>query len=765
MKRRSPWLFFRNVSAFFTLPALIVGSRCEAQCGYPVTLHTNKDYCVGSSLIVESPHALQKIVWYKNGQPVATATGSQSWDTAGKSLPVAPGLGSSISDMASDAAGDLYLMYDFEVLKYTPGGGYGVTVLGSSSFSLGDWESMVLDQQGNIYLLLVAGPAFPDSALVREYFAGSQPSPGPADSAGVIGHFPTIATAYGTAGSLFMDCQKNIYVYFSTHQLVVKWPAGSDNGMIVAGNNNVFNPSCTPIGAFGRVRVDNQGNIFYIVGNGVTEMAVGAFGPVAITENGCSGYNATRSVTDFWLDAHDTIYQCGYDKNADAVYVDKWAPGVSTGQTILSHLPVGLSTGRITMNMDIKGDIFLGFVNSNSILEFKRQSSIDSAYTPADTGAYYALVTDIQGYTSVSDTFRINSPTAGPPSIEISASATSTPVCTPITFMANVTDAGYDPSYQWVVSGVPAGGDSAVYTYNLFANGDRVYCILHAQAGCAGPVSDTSNVIGLDIDPHGAASVTIGTSKDTICQGDTATFNATVINGSSHPVFEWLINGMSTGDDSSSYTSDRFSNGDVVTCLITSDDVCGLAKSNSIPVSVSVPPKVLGGQIYTIITGHSVTLAPVITGDVAAYTYAWSPVIGLSDPAIADPVAGPTSNTLYTLKVTAPGGCSDTGSVFVNVYTPISVPGAFTPNGDGHNDIFYVLGGPVNSRVEEFAVYDRYGAVVFAVHGVAPGDARFGWNGKIGDSPAPAGTYVYLVVMQFANGSRQLYKGTVILVR
>jgi gliding motility-associated-like protein len=103
--------------------------------------------------------------------------------------------------------------------------------------------------------------------------------------------------------------------------------------------------------------------------------------------------------------------------------------------------------------------------------------------------------------------------------------------------------------------------------------------------------------------------------------------------------------------------------------------------------------------------------------------------------------------------------------ILVNVYTPISIPGAFTPNGDGHNDLFYVLGGPVNSQVEEFAVFNRGGAEVFHVHHVAPGDPTFAWNGSFHGSPAPTGTYVYFVVMQFANGSRQVYKGTVVLVR
>jgi len=742
--------------------ALALALEGGAQCGYPVTLHTNKDYCVGSSLIVNTSHALQNIVWYKDGQPVASATGSQACDTSGISLPVQPpaDISSFISDIASDDTGNLYIYYSTQVLKYTPGHGYGLPLVSGVYY----WGSLVLDQQGNIYTLLTAGSGYEDSALVTEYLTDSPSSPSAVTSRTAVPRQQQLTDNYGVAGSLFLDCRHNIYVYFPGNQLVVKWPAGSATGVIVAGQNTYI-PQCFPAGAMGRVRVDLSGNIFYMVGQAVVKMVPGASGPVPVTTGGCIDNYTTRAGTDFYIDAGDTVYLCGYDGHANSFYVDKWAPGAAAAQTILTHAQTYPPNGdRISMNMDVKGNIFLGFVNSNSLLEFRRRSTIDSAYTPPDTGSYYAVVTDIQGYTSVSDTFRVNSP-APPPSIQINATATNTPVCTPITFTATVTNVGYDPSFQWMVSGVPAGGDSAEYSYNLFANGDQVYCILRTQAGCEGPVADTSNILALTIDPQGAASVTIASPKDTICQGDTAVFIATVANASANPTFEWLVNGKNTGDDGPDYSSSHFSNGDILTCLITSDDVCGLAKSNSIPVSVDVPPKVEGGQLYTILRGQSVTLTPVITAVAGTDTYSWSPPVALSDPAVPNPIADPTSNTLYTLKVSAPGGCWDTASVFVNVYTPVRLPEAFTPNGDGHNDVFYVLGGPINSRITDFAVYNRFGTEVFAVHGGTPGDPRFGWNGSFHSSPAPAGTYVYFIEMQFADGSRQSYKGTIILIR
>jgi gliding motility-associated-like protein len=138
---------------------------------------------------------------------------------------------------------------------------------------------------------------------------------------------------------------------------------------------------------------------------------------------------------------------------------------------------------------------------------------------------------------------------------------------------------------------------------------------------------------------------------------------------------------------------------------------------------------------------------------------------GLSDSTIENPVASPFVTTDYKLKIASPGCGTDSGYILVDVYTPLGIPSAFTPNGDGHNDIFYVLGGPTNSEVEDFEVFNRWGQIVFQTHNATPGDPSGGWNGYIHGQPAAVDTYVYQVVMRYANGTSQLFKGTVILIR
>jgi gliding motility-associated-like protein len=685
---------------------------------------------------------------------VSTVTGTQGLDT----VPLIISLGhslqpGSITRLRADGLGNVYAFYG-NVEKYSPGG--TTTVLNSwDSLHLG-FSDMFVDQPGNIYLN-IGGVSIgsPDTGLVMKFAAGTY------DTSTVVPNSYDNGFRYGQSASIFIDCQGDVYIY-TTEQRVLKWVPGSTNAVLVVGANT-GDTLCVPVGGSGQVWVDNAGAIFFMVGNGVQKLMPGASQAVTVTPSNCDGFSGLV-ISDFWLDGKDTLYQVGTNVAARTVVLQKLAPGSTTPVTIAT-MPLNMFNGDFSsFTVDIKGNFYLCDLEDNKLFELRRSSAIDSAYMPTDTGSYYAVVTDIQGYSTVTDTIVINSPVTAAPSISITATADSTPVCTPVTFTAAVNNPGPGASYQWIVSGVPTGGDSTTYSYNLFADGDQVYCILTGQDGCLGPVADTSNIIRMGINPEGAASVTIAASpKTSICTGQTIAFTATVMNGSANPTFEWLLNGDSTGDDSSSFTRSDFSNNDVVTCLITSDDVCGLAKSNSIPLTVSIPPVIEPGQIFTIPRGESLMLDPVISGTVN--TWAWTPGSWLSDSTIADPVADPPATVTYTLMVEANGGCGDTAKILVDVFTPLAIPNAFTPNGDGRNDRFYVLGGPVNSVVETFDVFNRWGQPVFRAHDAAPGDAAAGWDGRVNGSLAQPGTYVYVVVMRFATGSRQMYKGTVEVIR
>ena len=769
MKRFLPCTIF--IAHFLTF-----SPDCRAQCGYPLSFATNNNYCVGSTFGLTSPHALEKIVWYNSGHAFDSAKAVQSLSTNGITV-----VGGQSSDAGNnqavhctgifvDEAGNLYVAdNNLEwVKKYAPGSTTGVVVAGghgagAAANQLDNPAAVFVDHQGNLYVYDAA------NNRIQEWAVGA--------SSGVTVAGAGEGSYSGLGAGLYVDCGGNIYVGDAAQFGVLKFPPAANDpttgiGTLVAGGHGLGDGAdqfYTP----GDICLDSRGNIFVddTYNWRVQEWTVGAAAGATVAGGNGRGLNANQiTAVNIWVSGDDTVYVSDGGNGLNNSRVQKWSPGASSGQTLFGGNGIGSAPNQFNGNgpiyMDVRGNIFVSDGGNFRVQEFVRTSSIDTTFTPTAPGKYYAVVTDMQGFTETSDTLYVNAPQAGPPSISINSTTNAAPVCVPIFFNATAANAGISPNFQWEVSGVRVGGDTTAYSNNLFANGDQVFCIMTTQAGCTeNVVSDTSNIITLAIDPKGAATVTIAATKTQICQGDPVDFTATVTNGSAQPTFEWLLNGNPIpGDDSAAYHSDSLSNGDVLACLITSDDACGLAKSNSIPVAVSLPVAIAANQTFTIPYGKSLVLTPDVTGgDIVSWL--WTPGKGLSDSTIENPVADPATTTLYTLKVVEAGGCSDTASILVNVYIALGIPNAFTPNGDGHNDIFYVAGGPQNSQIEDFAIYDRWGVILFHVRGVAPGDPSFGWNGYVHGQPAAPGTYVYLITMKFADGSSRMYKGTVILVR
>jgi gliding motility-associated-like protein len=117
-----------------------------------------------------------------------------------------------------------------------------------------------------------------------------------------------------------------------------------------------------------------------------------------------------------------------------------------------------------------------------------------------------------------------------------------------------------------------------------------------------------------------------------------------------------------------------------------------------------------------------------------------------------------------SLTVTSDSGCiavfSDTTIIALcsDAVTDPVLPGAFTPNGDGHNDILYVRGGPLVEM--ELNVYNEWGNLVFT------SDMQsVGWDGSYKGKPQPAGTYVWTLTGTTADGEPVNTHGSVTILR
>jgi gliding motility-associated-like protein len=106
--------------------------------------------------------------------------------------------------------------------------------------------------------------------------------------------------------------------------------------------------------------------------------------------------------------------------------------------------------------------------------------------------------------------------------------------------------------------------------------------------------------------------------------------------------------------------------------------------------------------------------------------------------------------------------CTDSFQVCIRVLpeTQLFVPNAFTPNGDGKNDLFMPLG----VYVEEFQmwIFDRWGDMIFTTT-----DMRQGWDGKANGGAKIAQEDVYVWVINYTdNQNRKIRKvGHVSLIR
>ncbi|MGB3084039.1 MAG: gliding motility-associated C-terminal domain-containing protein, partial [Saprospiraceae bacterium] len=100
---------------------------------------------------------------------------------------------------------------------------------------------------------------------------------------------------------------------------------------------------------------------------------------------------------------------------------------------------------------------------------------------------------------------------------------------------------------------------------------------------------------------------------------------------------------------------------------------------------------------------------------------------------------------------------SDGGEVYV--------PNVFTPNGDQINDRFFVYANEDVHLIDEFAVYNRWGEVVFAQQNIPPNDPQYGWNGIFRNQPASPAVFVYRVVWHDKFGGYHQAKGDVTLLR
>ncbi|WP_160711509.1 PKD domain-containing protein [Chitinophaga solisilvae] len=197
---------------------------------------------------------------------------------------------------------------------------------------------------------------------------------------------------------------------------------------------------------------------------------------------------------------------------------------------------------------------------------------------------------------------------------------------------------------------------------------------------------------------------------------------------------------------------------DTTLYTVTVTDTLGCPKPVTASALVRVVPKVpaFAGN-DTIVMLHQ----PFQLQASGGIRFDWTPSDGLNRTDVFNPVTTANKDITYTVTAYTKEGCSGKDDIFVRfIKGPgIYIPNAFSPNGDGMNDIFRPV--PVGIvKIDYFRVYDRWGKLMYSTTSYMKG-----WDGYINGLPANLGTYVWVVQGQDINNQTVQQKGTVTLVR
>lgn len=210
-----------------------------------------------------------------------------------------------------------------------------------------------------------------------------------------------------------------------------------------------------------------------------------------------------------------------------------------------------------------------------------------------------------------------------------------------------------------------------------------------------------------------------------------------------------------------------------VSLTATSDSGCVsiLNKNNYITV-YPMPVATCVATEYYIIAGNTTLLNATGGG-----TYQWLPPVGLSCDTCQSTTASPVQTITYCVITTSINACSDSSCLTINVEKPcpadFTVPDAFSPNNDGHNDKFCLQGWVGCVKKFDILIFDRWGEKVYESN-----DPDFCWEGsyasaqltstplsKRTDNPMNSAVFVYYIKATDLNGKEIIKKGNISLIR
>jgi gliding motility-associated-like protein len=257
-----------------------------------------------------------------------------------------------------------------------------------------------------------------------------------------------------------------------------------------------------------------------------------------------------------------------------------------------------------------------------------------------------------------------------------------------------------------------------------------------------------------------------------------STENSITISWNSIPEainYSILVDGVTTETTETSYTLTDLSAGTNVSFEVTAIAAVGCTNSTSTVTCATLIPLCLPENLSVTVStnaelpiwqGTNITLTATASGLSGTLSYTWASLDGAINCTQTDcselEVLALHSDT-YSVTVTDQFGCSAVGSLTTDVRVPnkVLIPNAFSPNNDDVNAIFRVAG--YNVAEYRLRIYDRWGKLMYDSEMTT--DILKGWDGHYNGKDAELDVYAYFAEVHFTDGTQQMLKGNVTLVR
>ena len=313
-----------------------------------------------------------------------------------------------------------------------------------------------------------------------------------------------------------------------------------------------------------------------------------------------------------------------------------------------------------------------------------------------------------------------------------------------------VNTSGLNAPYQFSVDGGVTYTNSNANPFIFNNLGIGTYNILvKTNGGCE--FAAVGGVVILSQPPQLLLQIDSSLSK--VCVGGTnGSLSANVMNGSGIFTYEWsnnqrtqAINNLAAG---------------TYNVTATADDGCkisGQATISNYPTfTLNATPK------DTLIRlGGAATIQLIISNLTAFSQLIVVPNEGVVSATSTAIILNPTRTTTYEITVIDSNGCDKkiNVTVRVNEVTEIQVPSAFSPDGDGINDVFRLVVQGAEPRYTKFQIWNRFGQLIYN------DNSKPEWDGTFDGFSQTPDVYAYVIEYTDASGKNQLLNGQTTLIR